>query len=233
MSDPIGSMINGIIIGLVKDLADPEGLARVKVTFPYLDGQESAWARLATLMAGNGRGSLFRPEVDDEVLVGFERGDPKLPFILGALWNGQDKPPPMGSPDKDNNWRAFHSRSGHIFRFDDTKDKESIELIDKDDQRRLKIDCAEKKIQLLSEGSGDTIEVKAPSGTLIVETKDKISVTCTSGDIVVDAPAGALKVTSRIIDITASESVSMTAGTSMSLKAGASMSLSAPKIDLN
>ena len=71
-----------------------------------------AWARLATLMAGAGRGTWFVPEVDDEVLAVFEGGDPHRPYVIGALWNGQDAPPEtMGS---NNDIRAIHSRNGVI-----------------------------------------------------------------------------------------------------------------------
>ena len=54
---------------------------------------ESDWARVVAPMAGSGRGFLYLPEVDDEVLVGFEHGDIHHPFVIGSLWNGQDKPP--------------------------------------------------------------------------------------------------------------------------------------------
>ena len=56
-------------------------------------GFYEAWARQATLMAGNDRGTWFIPEVDDELLVVFEAGDPSRPYVIGALWNGRDAPP--------------------------------------------------------------------------------------------------------------------------------------------
>ena len=87
--------IYGVVVGIVTaNQGDPDGLGRVKVRFPWLASDaESAWARIATLMAGNKRGSFFLPEVEDEVLVAFEHGDLRYPYILGALWNGKDKPP--------------------------------------------------------------------------------------------------------------------------------------------
>ena len=88
----------GVYSALVCDILDPDGLGRVKVTLPWSPdaggaGYE-AWARLATLMAGNNRGSWFIPDVDDEVLVSFEGGDPRRPVVLGSLWNGKDRPRP-------------------------------------------------------------------------------------------------------------------------------------------
>jgi uncharacterized protein involved in type VI secretion and phage assembly len=84
--------ITGVVIGIVTNNQDPDRLGRVKVRFPWLSGgTESHWARVATPMAGNGRGLYFLPEVDDEVLVLFERGDVRFPFVIGALWNGKDQ----------------------------------------------------------------------------------------------------------------------------------------------
>ena len=74
----------GVVVGLVTNNQDPDKLGRVKVRFPWLgDSDESAWARLATPMAGKDRGLYFLPEVDDEVLVVFEHGDLRFPYILG------------------------------------------------------------------------------------------------------------------------------------------------------
>ena len=82
---------------LVTDIKDPDGQGRAKVTLPWstdLDGARyEAWARLATLMGGHNRGSWFIPDVNDEVLVVFEGGDPRRPYVIGGLWNGSDAPP--------------------------------------------------------------------------------------------------------------------------------------------
>ena len=75
------------------------------------------WARVATMMAGRNRGTLFVPDVGDEVLVAFERGDLRLPYVIGALWNGKDKPP-VSSADAATT-KMIRSRSGVTFRIDD------------------------------------------------------------------------------------------------------------------
>jgi len=83
----------GVAIALVTNNKDPDGLGRVKVRLPWLSDQaESDWARVATPMAGPSRGLYFLPEVGDEVLVAFEHGDVRRPYVLGALWNGSDQP---------------------------------------------------------------------------------------------------------------------------------------------
>ena len=87
------SQINGVAIGLVTNVNDPEKNGRIKVRFPWLDDQhETDWIRIATMMAGNCRGSLFMPKVNDEVLVAFDHGDVRFPYVIGFLWNGQDQP---------------------------------------------------------------------------------------------------------------------------------------------
>jgi phage baseplate assembly protein V len=157
---------NGILIGQVTNLEDPESLGRVKVKYPTLGGQESDWAPIATLMAGKERGSYFIPEVDEVVLVAFAHGDPRHPYILGGVWNTKDKPPATDGDKKKNNWRFLKSRSGHIFKFDDTSGSEKIEIVDKDGTHKIVIDSANKKIQVVCD-NGD-VEVSAGSGKVTV-----------------------------------------------------------------
>jgi uncharacterized protein involved in type VI secretion and phage assembly len=110
------STVNGVVVGLVSDVNDPEKLGRIKVHFPWLDEHhESDWIRIATMMAGNDRGSLFLPEVNDEVLVAFEHGDARFPIAVGFLWNGVDKPPSHHVRD-----RLLKSKNGHQIRFLDS-----------------------------------------------------------------------------------------------------------------
>ena len=97
VSRGFGGLFYGVYAGVVSDISDPQGQGRVKVKLPWSpdgDGQAyEAWARLATLMAGNNRGSWFVPDLGDEVLLAFEAGDPRRPYVVGSLWNGQDAPP--------------------------------------------------------------------------------------------------------------------------------------------
>jgi len=106
------SKVNGVVVGIVTAV----DVGRVKVNFPWLDEkQETDWVRIATMMAGNNRGSFFMPELADEVLVAFENGDTRFPYVIGFLWNGQDLPP--GTDVRD---RKFVSKNGHQIRFIDS-----------------------------------------------------------------------------------------------------------------
>lgn len=101
--------IPGVVVGIVKDLNDPEQQGRIKLEFPWLsDTERSSWAPVAAFLAGKDRGGYFMPEIGDEVLVAFERGDFDHPFIIGFLWNGADPP-----PSNDPNLRLFRSVNGH------------------------------------------------------------------------------------------------------------------------
>jgi uncharacterized protein involved in type VI secretion and phage assembly len=163
---PREARLFGVVVGTVTNNQDPDGLGRVKVKFPWLSDQdESTWARLAVPMAGNGRGTYFLPEVDDEVLVAFEQGDPRFPYVLGALWNGKDKPP-MDNEDGENNVRMIQSRSGHKIRLNDKAGEETIEISDKNGENKLVIDIANNAITLTSK---QDITLAAPQGTITLD----------------------------------------------------------------
>ena len=103
------------VVGLVTNCDDPLQLGRVKVKFPTLtDDDESAWARLVAPGAGPDRGLQAIPEVGDEVLVVFELGDTRRPYVIGGLWNQRDTPPDAEAVTGGQvARRSWHSRSGH------------------------------------------------------------------------------------------------------------------------
>ncbi len=176
-----GSRGYGVIVGIVTNSKDPEGLARVKVKYPTISDQlESNWARLVTPMAGPGRGFEFIPEVNDEVLVTFEYDDINKPYILGALWNGKDKPPEASNEIAGNGVvekRIIRSRSGHTITLNDTDGGEKISIIDKTGNNSIEIDSAK-----------NTLTIKA-DGPISMETKD--DVTIKGNNITLEATANA------------------------------------------
>jgi uncharacterized protein involved in type VI secretion and phage assembly len=194
----------GLVVGIVTNNQDPDSLGRVKVRFPWLsDTEESFWARLAVPMAGKDRGVYFLPEVDDEVLVGFEHGDLRFPYVLGALWNGKDAPP-EGNGDGKNNLRVIKSRSGHIIKLNDEDGKETIEIIDKSEKNSIVIDTAENTITI---------------------TADK--------DITLSATKGTIKLDAKNVEIKSSADSKMESGAGLDVKASATMNIKGATVNIN
>jgi len=130
--DGLGGRFHGVYAALVTDLVDPDGQGRVRVRLPWSpdsgDSSYEAWARLATLMAGADRGSWFIPDPGDEVLVAFEAGDPRRPYVLGALWNGRDAPPESMDSAGRNEKKTLRSRNGVVVTLDDADGRETLTL---------------------------------------------------------------------------------------------------------
>ncbi len=118
----------GATTAIVVDNLDPERLGRIQVRYWWHD-ERTAWARLVRPHAGVNRGMYFVPEVDEEVFVVFEQGDPERPLIVGSLWNGVDTPPEPTREDlDDNNLKLIQTRSGNTILFDDADSREVIEV---------------------------------------------------------------------------------------------------------
>jgi uncharacterized protein involved in type VI secretion and phage assembly len=122
----------GVMPALVVDIKDPDNQGRVKVTLPWSVDAKGArfegWARLATMFGGNNRGSWFVPDVDDEVPVAFEHGDPRRPYVLGGLWNGTDKAPETMDGGGNNYKKVLRSRNGVKVTLDDQDGQEKLVL---------------------------------------------------------------------------------------------------------
>jgi uncharacterized protein involved in type VI secretion and phage assembly len=119
--DP-GLSIPGLIVGKVTDNNDPDGNGRVKVKFTALDGAvESAWSRVVTIGAGAERGFVVQPEVNDEVLVGFEYGDTRRPVVIGGLFSPNNKLPEAGNLVANGkvDYRRITSRKKHVIEIAD------------------------------------------------------------------------------------------------------------------
>ena len=203
--DDLSSRISGVVVGVVtNNQNDPEGLGRVKVKFPWLsDEDESNWARVAAPTAGKERGFYFLPEVEDEVLVAFEHGDVRFPYIVGSLWNGKDAQPAKNDDGK-NNVRVIKSRSGHVVRLTDKDGAEMIEIIDKSEKNSIVFDTSKNTITI---------------------TADK--------DIVLSAAEGKIKLDAQEIEIKSSANAKFEAGGNMDLKATGQTNVKGATVNLN
>jgi uncharacterized protein involved in type VI secretion and phage assembly len=166
-----GGNLKGVAVALVTQNKDEEGLCRVKVRYPWHeDAHESYWARLSMPMAGDNRGLVLIPEVGDEVLVAFEREDLRFPFVLGALWNGKDKPP-IANDDGKNDKRILQSRKKHYLLFDDGS-KGVVELAH-EKGRRVTFDDTGFVVQ---DENGNTVKVESGSGAMTIEAKGQLNI---------------------------------------------------------
>ena len=163
------SKMFGVEVGIVTNVKDDQKLGRVKVCFPRLPGKpESDWVRVVQPAAGAGRGFYWIPEVNDEVLVAFERGEAHRPYVVGALWNGKDKPMKDAYTDE-NTTRMIQTKSGHQIILDDKKDAEKIIISDKSGKRTMTFDVKNKKF-LIEAKEGD-VEIHAEK-KIILECED-------------------------------------------------------------
>lgn len=196
----------GLVPAVVSDLDDPEARGRVKVSFPWLhESVESPWARVCGPGGGKERGIVWYPEVGDEVLVGFDHGDVRRPYILGGLWNGTDVLPTepgavVGQGTIDT--RTMVSRTGSHLTFDDSDG--SIRMVSGD-----------QKLSLLMEAGDTSVTIKS-DGTVSIETSQELAINAGTD-----------------LKIEASANVEIKAGASLTLEGGSDAALKAPMVEVN
>jgi uncharacterized protein involved in type VI secretion and phage assembly len=173
----------GVFPALVTDIRDPDGEGRVRISLPWSpDGNSKryeAWARLSTLMAGGDRGTWFVPDTGDEVLVAFQAGDPRWPYVLGGLWNGKDAPPQSMDGGGDNDLKVIRSRNGV-----------KVTLDDKDGQEKLTIETPGGQKMVLKDGpnaveiiDSNGNSVKLESAGITVTSSAKVTVNASTAEI--------------------------------------------------
>lgn len=120
----------GVYPAIVTDLVDPDSLGRIEVKFPWLggdgDSRVRAWATLLSPYADNEQGIQTLPEVDSQVVVAFEAGNLRRPYIVGSCWNGREALPQAA--EAANNIRVWKTRSNSVLEFDDTDGAAKITL---------------------------------------------------------------------------------------------------------
>lgn len=191
--------LTGVVTAQVTDLKDPDGRGRVKVRFPVLsDTYESWWARTVQPGAGAGRGTVWLPEVGDEVLVAFGQGSFQQPYVLGGLYNGRDQPDKpwsdhVGSTDGAVTRRALVSRTGML-----------VELLESPDGERL---------TLSTDGGAQeiTLTQKPQAGITIVST-GSVSVTADK-DVEVSTGTGNVTVKGVKVSLTATGALELKGAT--------------------
>jgi phage baseplate assembly protein V len=158
----------GVVEALVVENEDPEQEGRVKLKFPWFDEQMiTDWCRVSQFYAGNGYGSFYVPEVDDEVLVAFVHGDMRYPVVVGGLYNGSDKPATHRAADKDE--KLIRTKAGHQIILDDSNGEQKIVIVDKSENNRIEISTADDSITIEAKTGklklkGNGIEITSAAG---------------------------------------------------------------------
>ena len=159
-----GGLFYGVYPAIVVGGYDSKqpGYLRIRLPMWGSEGPDNLLARIAVPMAGAGRGTFFMPDVNDEVLVAFEGGNPHRPYIVGALWNGQDTTPiPMNA---ENNLKAIVSRTGLRITLDDSPDAIRLRL-ETPDGRAIVLDDGAQVIDI-SDGAGNHVTMDSQGITI-------------------------------------------------------------------
>ena len=175
--------VSGLQIGKVAGNEDPDGEHRVRVRLPLVSDQDDGvWARVASLDAGSDRGFFFRPEIGDEVVVGFLEDDPRGAVILGMLHSSAHAAPLQGSDD--NHEKAYKSRSGMRLYFDDDK---KLLLLETPAGNRMELSEDAQGIKL-EDQNGNRIEMTAQG--IVIESASALELKAAS-ELKMEGSAGA------------------------------------------
>jgi len=188
----LGGRLYGVYPALVSDIKDPDGQGRILVTLPWApdtgDSRYEAWARLATLMGGNNRGSWFIPDVNDEVLIVFEAGDPRRPYVIGGLWNGSDTPPESMDGAGKNSLKVLRSRNGVKVSLDDSDGQEKL-ILETPGGQKMTMKDGPGSVEIV-DSNGNSVKLETSGITVTASAKVTINasqVAISAGMVTVDA----------------------------------------------
>ncbi len=199
---------------------DTEQPGRIRVSFFWGKANylETPWIRIVTPYAGSQKGMHFIPEIGEEVLVGFEGGNPERPYILGSLFHGKDKPLDRWM-SKQNDYKAIRTRSGHTVEFIDAAGKEEIKIYDNDTKDyNYSITLASHSKKIIIEAKGD-MEIKADNLKISANQDFELQATNIKQNASSNMSLGA----NNNIDLSANSVMNMKAVSKMSLDGGAQM----------
>jgi len=208
----------GLHVARVVDLNDPEKLGRIKVSYPWLDAQQTSWVRVIVPHAGKDRGWYSLPELNDEVLVGFEFGNTDHPVVLGCLYN-KDNAPMQEAISSGNDIKMFMTRSGNKILLDDKSGVERIIIAQQNGKNQIVLDMSGPSISISTEGD---VSVKA---------KQNISIEADQG-ITMKASAD-VKIEGANVTVKASGNISSEAGANNDVKGNAMVNVKGGMVNIN
>lgn len=163
-SNNSSEQISGLVVAVVTNLDDPDGIGRVKVKYPLLKTApdntelESFWAPVVSIGGGKDTGIFWLPEVNDTVLLGFENGNVNRPFVLGGVWNSKAATPiakgDLLEQSSKVKTRVLQTRTGHKIVFTDSDSSSKLEIMDKGAVTKITFDTQNKALGIESQGKG-------------------------------------------------------------------------------
>jgi Rhs element Vgr protein len=196
---------SGLHIGIVTSNEDPDGEHRVRIRLPLLGDDDGLWARVASVDAGDDRGFFIRPEIGDEVVIGFLDTDPRHPVILGMLHSSAKAAPLQGSDD--NHQKLYKSRSGMRLHFDD-----------------------EKKIMTLDTPSGNALILNEDEESLTLMDQNGNKIALSADGIVLESAKALTIKASTELSLESGTALTVEGGTELALKGAAQAELSCDAI---
>ena len=254
--------VAGVMVGIVTNIAHDNGDYRVKVRFPTLpnggsSGEDSNWFRIVSYMAGVDRGHFWLPDVEDEVLVCFVNGDFNQGVVLGAFWNGKDKPIYnnhdasgkvtdagfQGKHEaKKNDLKVMRSRVGHQFIFNDnaseprvalhTKQKHRIVLDDKNNEpTQIEIYDGKEENYILIDTKNKKITIESKSGDMLLKCKEKFTVE--AKNIKMKSDENTTLQVGKNFEMKASSNMTLKASGSGDIESSGAMTIKGSKVNIN
>jgi type VI secretion system secreted protein VgrG len=209
----------GMHVARVVDLKDPDKLGRIKISYPWLDSEQTAWVRMIVPHAGKDRGWYALPELNDEVLVGYEHGNTDHPIVLGCLYN-KDNAPMQEAISADNDVKMLMTRSGNKIVLNDKNGAEQIVISQKDGKNQIVLDISGPSITISTEGD---ISVKG---------KQNITIEAEQGGITMKA-ASDVKIEGANVEIKASANIKSEAGANNDIKGNAQVNVKGAMVNIN
>jgi uncharacterized protein involved in type VI secretion and phage assembly len=166
----------GVYPAIVTDIVDPLSMGRIEIKLPWLGGQGAddvrAWATLLTPYADDDQGIEILPSVDTQVVVAFEAGDLRRPYMIGASWNGRETLPE--SPAAPNNKRLWKTRAGSLLEFDDTDGASKVTVSMQSGHKVVLDDAAQEVTVEHSNGCSVKIDI---AGRVAIQANSSVEIT--------------------------------------------------------
>jgi phage protein D len=225
-----------MLVGIVSNNKDPKGWGRVRVKFPTLtEEHESNWARVVSIGAGPNRGFDCLPEVNDEVLVGFEHGDIHRPYVIGSVWNGTDPTPEkvddsvVGGAVR---LRTFKTRVGHKFQFvEEDKGTKKGFYFNTADGHNFRMNDSDKFVELQTTG-GHKIRCDDAGKSITIESTGEIKISAPQ-KINISVGGNSIEITPSGISIKSSGTMSIQSSGTMNMQSSGSMSCGATAVNVS